>query len=105
MDSNRLDRYFNTVVFGRDTQDIEDSKGMQKVQLLQHLFQSGKGNNMPVVRGSAWAAYNAVTEMVDHHSTVRDVARDPSNRLKNIWFGTGAKVKREAFDTILALTK
>ena len=105
MDSNRLDRYFNTVIFGRDTEDEEDANGMNRKFLLNHLFESGKGNNVPGVRGTAWAAYNAVTEMVDYHSTIRNVATDASNRLKNIWFGAGAKTKREAFSTIMSLMK
>ncbi len=105
MTPNRLDRYFNTIVFGRDTVNTEDTKGMQKKSTLEILFEHGKGNSMPGVAGSAWAAYNAVTEMVDYHSTIRGLDSDPSNRLKNIWFGAGAKFKSDAFATIMQLTK
>ena len=105
MTANRLDRYFNTVIFGRDTVVAEDTKGMQKKSTLEILFEHGKGNSLPGVKGSAWAAYNAVTEMVDYHSTIRGLEADPSNRLKNIWFGTGAKFKSDAFATIMQLTK
>ena len=103
MTDRELNKYFNTLIWGRDTEEPEDRKGTDRKIHLLTLFEHGKGNNIPVVRGSAWAAYNAVTEYVDYNTTIRGIGQDPSNRLKNIWFGTGAKVKREAFDEITTL--
>ena len=36
------------------------------------LFEKGKGNEEIKVRGSLWAAYNGVTELVDHHMNYRN---------------------------------
>jgi phage/plasmid-like protein (TIGR03299 family) len=56
-------------------------------------------NTLPGIEGTAWAAYNAVSEYIDHQSTVRgqsDVAK-ANNRMKNIFFGTGDAMKQKAF--------
>jgi phage/plasmid-like protein (TIGR03299 family) len=68
-------------------------------ETLGRLFETGIGLDMPGVRGTTWAAYNAVTEWVDHHRPTR--ARHPailaSRRLESSWFGSGAKLKARAW--------
>ena len=62
-------------------------------------------NDLPAIRGTAWAAYNAVSQWADHQSVVRgksEVQRADS-RLHSIWFGTAAEFKSRAFDAALAL--
>lgn len=57
------------------------------------LFSVGEGNSMPGVRGSLFAAYNAITQWVDRESyTPRH--KEP---LRSIWFGQGARLKQQAF--------
>ena len=65
------------------------------------LFEVGLGNREPGVRGTLWAAYNAVTELVDHY--VADVS--PESRLDRIWFGEGYEIKARAYKTALRLLK
>ncbi|MFK9175208.1 DUF932 domain-containing protein, partial [Escherichia coli] len=61
---------------------------------LTELFETGLGADLPGVRGTLWAAYNAVTQYVDRESyTARN--KEPLN---SIWFGEGERVKRTAFD-------
>ena len=57
------------------------------------------GLDMPGVRGTTWAAYNAVTEWVDHHrpTRARHAAVRASRRLESSWFGSGAKLKAKAW--------
>lgn len=70
---------------------------------LERNFMSGRGNDLPGIKGTWWAAVNAVTEYVDHERTARgDGQEELSNRLESQWFGSGAKLKAEAWD--LALT-
>jgi hypothetical protein len=45
------------------------------------LFSEGKGNRLPGVRGTLWAAYGAIIEVVDHKLNVKD-----SRYLTNLWF-------------------
>lgn len=33
----------------------------------QRLFAHGRGNEQPKIKGTLWAAYNGITELVDHH--------------------------------------
>jgi phage/plasmid-like protein (TIGR03299 family) len=66
---------------------------------LYNLFERGKGQEIPAIRHSSWAAFNAVTEFVDHHRSTRgrnDHERG-SNRLESAWFGSGNKLKQHAF--------
>lgn len=61
------------------------------------LVETGRGNY--AVRGTAWGVFNAVTEYVDHHRATRG---EESNRLQSAWLGSGAAIKRKAFDVLAA---
>ena len=98
---NEADNYFKSILFGkRDEEQVSSTLKNQRNDLLT-LFERGKGNDLPEVRHSVWAAYNAVTEYVDHHKTVRGSKEDSTKRLSNIWFGGGARLKEKAFNRAL----
>lgn len=67
---------------------------------LFRLFDQGIGHDDAVIKGTTWAAFNAVTEFVDHVRPSRgtDDADRSSKRLRSIWFGTGARLKQKAWD-------
>ena len=101
-----LDAYLRGVV--PDPKDGKVSTRAQNVrQEMTRLFETGKGNTLPGVRGTLWAAVNAVAEYADHVRVPR--AKDPadraSNRLEGIWFGSGATLKARAWDQAIALVK
>ena len=101
-----LDAYLQVVV--PDPKDGKVSTRAQNVrQEMVRLFETGKGNTLPGVRGTLWAAVNAVAEYADHVRTPR--AKDPadraSNRMESIWFGSGATLKARAWDKALQLVK
>ena len=75
-------------------------------QDLARLFEEGKGQQIPGVRHTAWAAFNAITEYIDHHRPVRskNIAEKKSRRLESIWFGDGANLKSAAWDLTLMMT-
>jgi len=83
--------------------DPEDGKNRRAENVrgeLLRLFEEGIGQEIPQIRHSAWAAFNAVTEYVDHHRSTRgrsDKER-ASRRLESAWFGSGARLKAEAWD-------
>ena len=52
------------------------------------------------IAGTRWAAYNAVTEYVDHHRR----ARSEDHRREAAWFGQGAQFKQRAWDELIQLT-
>ena len=72
---------------------------------LFRLFESGRGQDIPEIRLTTWAAFNAVTEFVDHFRSTR--GRTPhakaSRRLESAWFGSGARLKADAWTAALEM--
>ncbi len=103
MTGNRLDAYFEQVMPLSEDDDAKREKIEQRHERLRELFETGDGNDLPGVRGSLWAGYNAVTQWVDRESyTSRN--KEP---LRTIWFGNGERLKRQAFEAaeqMLAVT-
>ncbi len=92
-----LKKYYGDVVFhGAKEKDTPIMKA--RLDTLNRLFETGKGNDLPQVRGTLWAAVNSVTEYVDHYQEVK-------NRLKNSWFGLGSKLKERAYAGAIELLK
>ncbi len=80
---------------------VDNAKAVETRSTLLRLFDEGIGHDSPGIKGTAWAALNAVTEYVDHARPTR--GSTGTNRLNTIWFGTGAQVKQKAWDLSLAL--
>ena len=103
MKVDMVEDYFDSLLFG-DNPKAKESKILQnRKEDLLGLFEHGAGNDNVEVRHTMWAAYNAVTEYMDHHKNFRGEKSDPSVRLKNIWFGSSAYMKNKAY--ALALQK
>ena len=66
------------------------------------LFEEGKGTDIPGVRGTAWAAYNAVTEYVDHVYPVLQSGKVSAARQQSAVFGSTSDLKARALDLALA---
>ncbi len=66
---------------------------------LFRLYEGGQGQDIPEIRGTTWAALNAVTEYVDHHRPTRAKTSfdRAANRLESAWFGSGSHLKQHAF--------
>jgi phage/plasmid-like protein (TIGR03299 family) len=96
-----LDRYFEQLYPDRNSTSNSRSKNIRS-QLL-HLFEHGRGQNIPQTRLTAWSAFNAVTEFVDHHRSSRgpNESTKRANRLNSAWFGSGARIKTEAWSAAL----
>ena len=71
----------------------------ETIAKLQQLFVTGRGQGLPGVRGTAWAAYNAVAEFVDYYERVGhgDIGQPTDERLAKAWFGKGRDKKIEAW--------
>jgi len=93
MSSERLSEYLNLVF--PNPPDPENTRTIERIRrnraFAEHLFANGKGTEIRGVAGTLWAAYNGVTEFIDH--------RGPSHskHLDSIWFGDGYFVKARAF--------
>jgi phage/plasmid-like protein (TIGR03299 family) len=95
MGNGRLQEYLKLVY--PDPKDPEDEKARKRVNVsrgwAEYFFTNGKGNGQERVKGTLWAAYNGVTELVDHQQT----QQTPERRLDSMWFGTGYGIKARAF--------
>ncbi len=77
------------------------------------LFASNDANAFPEFKGTAYAAYNAITNYADHDATVRIQKTSPyygsanaeqSQRADSAMLGTNAKLKQRALERILILS-
>jgi phage/plasmid-like protein (TIGR03299 family) len=95
MDETRLDKYVGLVFPEPKKRDARDIERVEKDRARAcTLFTKGMGNQVPGVASTLWAAYNAVTEMVDHGRN----RRTEGQHLEYIWFGGGSALKVRAFD-------
>lgn len=90
-----LEKYVKRVFRLRDLPEgaeVEiDGVGDRLAERIAPLFESGRGNDLPGVRGTWWAAYNAVSEYLTHERGKSD-----DTRLDSLWFGQGAQLNRRA---------
>ncbi len=89
--------------------DPKDGKGNTRAghirQDLLRLFETGRGNTVPGIRGSVWALVNGVSEYVSHYRTPRiskatglnETTARASARLNALWFGSGRELNERAF--------
>ena len=81
-----------------------DGSRVQEIhKTLAHLFEKGRGNELPQVRGTLWAAYNAVTEYSDHVRGVRKDGTPRRNGEEVALFGSGHALKRRAYLAAVAV--
>jgi phage/plasmid-like protein (TIGR03299 family) len=78
-----------------DLSTIENKKLLKEIQ---PLFEQGRGNDMPEIKGTLWSAYNAVTEYLQYNR-----GSDTQVRLDNLWFGQGAALNKKALEVGLIL--
>jgi phage/plasmid-like protein (TIGR03299 family) len=72
-------------------------------QRLLELYEAGQGNDLPGVRGTAWAAYNAIAEWADHYYPVLESGKVSSARTTSVLFGHYAELKGRALTEALVL--
>lgn len=96
MNRERLDQYLAAV--------YPDSKEPEKMELVkrdrdwsEYFFDQGRGNRLPGVAGSLWAAFNGVTEWLDH----RRSRQNSNQRLVSTWFGNSYQTKTRAYGIAL----
>jgi phage/plasmid-like protein (TIGR03299 family) len=111
MNTEQLGRYLHLVF--PDPQDTKNRDALAKAKgnrlWSTYFFEQGKGSGLPGVKGTLWAAYNGVAELVDHRQPQRG-ERQPApalfsgpaqppdeRRLESAWFGDGYSAKVRAY--------
>lgn len=97
VDEKTLKEYVR-LVFNPKAVEIEeteesDGRADKMFNNILPLFEAGRGNDMPGVAGTWWAALNSITEY-----TTWERGRTQDNRLDSLWFGDSAKVNQRALD-------
>lgn len=101
-------RFFLDVYYGlKDDEAIKafqaeegnDKKVEKLTKRLQTALFSSPGAHLESAKGMLWGLVNAVTYDVDHTLP----SRSQENRLDKSWFGTGAGLKRRAWDKALEM--
>lgn len=95
-----LDEYLKAVLEFVPDEKPDEQRVTSKVKAIARiteLVETGAGLQNPAIRGTKWAAYNAVTEFVDHERPTRAAA----GRLDVAWLGSGADLKDRAWKLIL----
>src|SRR5690606_5023506 len=68
INTEQLNRYLKLVF--PDPQDVDSRSALAAAQNNRlwstYFFEQGKGTDLPGVKGTLWAAYNAVAELIDH---------------------------------------
>lgn len=92
--------YVRHVIEPEGANSAENSTKLEnKVQHVLNLVSNQRNAELvPAIRGTAWEAYNAVTEYLTHEH-----GRNEDSRLNAQWFGDSAKLNRRALDAAICL--
>jgi len=94
LDASKLGEYLAEVFPA--PKDPENQKAVKRTEeqrfWSRYFFEHGKGNDRPKVKNTLWAAYNGVTELIDHRETQQTADR----RLDSVLFGGGYNAKGRA---------
>ncbi|MBN9519775.1 DUF932 domain-containing protein [bacterium] len=96
-DINQADlRKYVRHVLKVDDAEVPSARLANQVEQIIGLAEAGRGNDLPAVRGTWWAAYNGVSEWLGHNR-----GRTPATRLDSLWFGDGAALNKSALQIAL----
>lgn len=94
-----LETYVKVVLgYGDVGNDDMSTRSINQVADVITLFEIGRGADLPGVRGTVWAAYNAVTEHLSHA-----VGTSADTRYASLWFGANATKNKMALDMAMRL--
>lgn len=95
MAGDRLETYLETV-FPRTEPQKRKGERPERWTTLKEMFEGRADLQLPGVKGTLWAAYNAVTRFEDYKTPKQE--EQPEQRLERTWFGGGADIKLKALE-------
>jgi hypothetical protein len=81
-----------------DEQDEISTRTANQIEQIIQLFEEGRGNDLPSIRGTFWAAYNGISEWLGYER-----GRSQQSRLDSLWFGDSAAINRHALHVALEM--
>lgn len=94
MSKLELDGFLNKLL-NIDDKEENSMRVLNQKRELEYLFVHGKGHEK--IAGSRWAAYNAVTQYIDHERATKG---EESNREYSSMFGSGESLREKAFQLL-----
>ena len=101
MSAERLNTYLEILFPKSEAQKKKDETPPKWVHVVR-LMEEIPDLQMAGVRGTLWAAYNAVTRFEDYRAVKGET---PNARLDRVWFGKGADLKLKALRAAAELAK
>lgn len=98
-------------VFGapgeEDASERQENRLEKITEKVLDLSINGAGASLPGVGGTAWGAYNAVTEYLDHFTKIKGGKGQSAEEklIASTWFGTVQMKTQKSFDTVLEMAK
>lgn len=95
-----LERYVKVCLDEQADAKLADLSKRKQNQIadIATLFETGRGMELAGVKGTVWAAYNAVTEYLTHNA-----GHNADSRYNSLWFGANATKNADALKEALAL--
>ena len=93
-----LQRYVKKVLKVKEDGKDAGTRMNNIIEEIVGLAEAGRGNDLPSIRGTYWAAYNGVTEWLAYGRGSK-----PQTRLDSLWFGDSAAMNRQALATALEM--
>lgn len=90
---HRIEEFFEEV-FPRSAAQKKKGEKPRRWEYLRKAVDTQKDLQLPGVRGTLWAAYNAITWHEDYKQSQQEEQQD--QRLERTWFGGGADIKLKA---------
>ena len=84
-------------LFQQKQGDEISTRTKNRMDSVDRLFQYGRGNQMPQIKGSLWALYNGAVEYADYEN-----GKDPVKRAQSTLFGAGSMLKARAMALVSA---
>lgn len=105
----QLKRQTVTDILDRIFPKNEDAKNQTRLDNIKAdvltLFEKNDGNKFKEQRGTAFNMLNAVTQYIDHERSTKSNGHTVEyKRAESAMFGSGERLKAEAFDIILKMT-
>lgn len=90
---------FFLTLLGVTEQEAADGKQLSNVKKLISFYESAPGSQLVTAKDTTWGLVNAVSYLTDHGRR----AANNGNRFDSASFGSGAEMKRKAYESALAL--
>ncbi len=100
-DKEMLEEYL-AVLFPKSASQQKNKTNPPKWLHVTRLFEESSDLQLSGVKGTLWAAYNAVIQFEDYRAVKNDTE---SNRLDRVWFGAGADLKVRALTEAISMAK